>query len=87
MCKIWKFVEYEIFLEVEETTVEFLVCFDLSGEELGAGGVSVRAEEESGEEEGEEDRFANFKTRRGLCANFLKSVRICFFFRQKIQRI
>ena len=38
------------------------------GEELGAGGVSVRAEEESGEEEGEEDRFANFKTRRGLCA-------------------
>ena len=44
------------------------MCFDLSGEEVGAGGVSVRAEEERGEEEGEEDRFANFETRRGLCA-------------------
>ena len=44
------------------------MCFDLSGEELGAGGVSVRAEEERGEEEGEEDRFTNFKTSRGLCA-------------------
>ena len=48
------------------------MCFDLSGEELGAGGVSVRAEEERGEEEGVEDRFANFKTRRVLCVKMAR---------------
>ena len=61
MCKVWKFLKFEIFLEVEESTAELAVCFDLSGEEFGARGVSVRAEEERGEEEGEEDRFRKFQ--------------------------
>jgi len=37
----WKFIEYEIFLEVEETTAEFLVCFELSGEGWRSDGAST----------------------------------------------